>query len=590
MEAKARKEEVKEQKTGKGILLFFVLFYTLVSSAFGQKVVVTISADKKEIAQDERVTLTVTSNVQGNIKIDYPTEFEVDMGIMHGMEQKMDASGKIVSMYYVQQSGVFKKEGVFMLSASMNVQNKTYKSNKISIKVAEPSNIELSEIKSNDPIFGLIQSKKTTVYEGEPVVLYAKVFSYLDINYLEAYIPFKPSTCMEKHDFPNKKVSLEQTRINGKNALTFEYGKQVFIPISTGKSIVKPFEMALRCPGSIFAKTYKIRSAGITINVKPLPSGAPKSFIGLVGKYELKQNNPSATVKEGDVITLELTVSGYGNLHNSNPPKLILPAGCSIYGDPERKDNFTFTENGAEGTILYRYNIQINTNGEIHFPTPTVTYFDPEKEVYVTLKGSPFELNVNASPNMQVKSENKPTLAQEGTSTFSPLTSKKIEQKNTGSKLWIVGIAAPTGLLGLLFVLFFMRKNKREKSEEHHKRSSCRSLCTEEIQLHNEPISPAVIPTNYWNEALANQSNCKEFALLFPKAVIQRYSTISGCTLKTRDEVYQHLYQSAPELADRFKLVFNKCDGFCYNYQANELETEDLIQEINQLFEQIQTK
>ena len=102
---------VKEQeKIGNQwqLLLFLFTFVSQVSVA--QKPVVALTSDKKEIGTNEHLNFTITANVEGSMKIDFPVEFEVDFGVMHGMEQKMDPSGKIKTYYYMQQSGTFKKE------------------------------------------------------------------------------------------------------------------------------------------------------------------------------------------------------------------------------------------------------------------------------------------------------------------------------------------------------------------------------------------------------------------------------------------------------------------------------------------------
>jgi len=392
-------------------------------------------------------------------------------------------------------------------------------------------------------------------------------------------VPFKPSSTIEKHDFPNKKVNLEQTKVNGKNALTFEYGKQVFIPISTGKCIVKPFEMALRCSGSIFAKTYRIRSSGLSIDVKPLPNGAPASFIGAVGTYQLQQKNPVGSIRENDVVTLELTLSGSGNLHNSNAPKLNLPKGCSIYGDPEKVDQYTFTENGAEGSITYRYNIQVNASGKIHFSAPVITYFDPQKETYVTIRGTAFDVEAKPNSNVIVKQDVDTQSETENAITPNSSPAATNVSQHTGNT-WLTSYALPTGIISLLFILFLMRRKIKAK-KPCLTPGKCRDMKVEEIALcKDQPVveAPIVLNTTYWQDALAVQNNPAEFAVLFPKAILERYSKIVGTPFNTRDTLYIHLAGNAPNSHSTIKELIEECDRFRFDISAPELNCQQVIQ------------
>ena len=580
---------VKEQeKIGNQwhLLLFLFTFVSQVSVA--QKPVVALTSDKKEIGTNEHLNFTITANVEGSMKIDFPVEFEVDFGVMHGMEQKMDPSGKIKTYYYMQQSGTFKKEGTYSFYAYTTYRNKVYRSNKITIKVNEASEDD-NKVNSNDPVFGFIQCKKTNVYEGEPILLKAKVFSYINIEYLEGYSDFKADLSMEEHAFPNGRVEVEQTRVNGKDALAFEYGKQLLIPVGTGKCHIKPFEMALRCHGSLFSKTMRIRSSGLCINIKPLPANAPKDFIGAVGEYRLTQKNPIKEVKEGDVFTLELIVSGVGNLHNSNTPKLKLPKGCAVYGDPERIEDIEFTESGAEGMITYKFNIQVLEGHDLAFAAPSVSYFDPEKEKYLTIRGNAFKVNVTPD-----KSFNPVVLTSPAPGTHTDMvdlktrqtTKKEAKKESTSkSKLW-VGIVAPTSLLGLLF-LFLAIKRRKKKETEKIEVSGFGELPKGPIFLNETKETTPVEAIDYWKDAERHVEDPSVFAILMPKAIIQRIEQCEKCNFQSREKAFDRLVDTNPEIAKGLREIIEMCDQYRYGFGAEHLETKEILANAENLFSQL---
>ncbi|WP_186279956.1 BatD family protein [Fluviicola chungangensis] len=566
-----------------------LFLFTLVSQiSIAQKPVVALTSDKKELGVNEHLSFTITANVEGSMKIDFPVEFEVDLNVMHGMEQKMDPSGKIKTYYYMQQTGAFKKEGTYSFYAYTTFRNKVYRSNKITIKVTEASE-EDNKVNSNDPVFGFIQCKKTSVYEGEPILLKAKVFSYINIEYLEGYSDFKADISMEEHSFPNGRVEVEQTRVNGKDALAFEYGKQLLIPVGTGKCHIKPFEMALRCHGSLFSKTMRFRSSGLYINIKPLPGNAPKDFIGAVGEYRLSQKSPTKEIKEGEVFTLELVIAGVGNLHNSNAPKLKLPKGCSIYGDPERIEDIEFTESGAEGMITYRFNIQVLEDHDLAFSAPSISYFDPEKEKYITIKGNSF--NIHVLPD---KSFNPVVLTDPASGTHTDMVDLKTQKTATSetktkssskSKLW-VGIVAPTSLLGLLFVFLAVRKRKKKETGKIEL-SETDELPRTPVFLNETKAEIPVETIDYWKDAEKHVEDPSIFAILLPKAIIQRIEQCEKCNFQSREKAFDRLLDTNPEIAKGLREIIEMCDQYRYGFGTEHLETEKILAHAENLLSQL---
>ena len=577
-----------QEKTGNQ-WQFLLFLFTLVSQiSIAQKPMVALTSDKKEVGANEHMGFTITSNVEGSMKIDFPVEFEVDLNVMHGMEQKMDPSGKIKTYYYMQQTGAFKKEGTYSFYAYTTYRNKTYRSNKITIKVNEASE-EDNKVNSNDPVFGFIQCKKTSVYEGEPILLKAKVFSYINIEYLEGYSDFKADISMEEHAFPNGRVEVEQTRVNGKDALAFEYGKQLLIPVGTGKCHIKPFEMALRCHGSLFSKTMRFRSSGLTINIKPLPGNAPKDFIGAVGEYRLSQKNPAKAVKEGEVFTLELVISGVGNLHNSNAPKLKLPKGCSVYGDPERIEDIEFTESGAEGTITYRFNIQVLEDHDLAFTAPSVSYFDPEKERYISIKGNAFNIGVIPDKSFNPVVLSDPTSGTHTDMVDMKTQNTKISETKTSSssksKLW-VGIVAPTSLLGLLFLFLAVRKRKKKEAGKVEI-SETEDLPRKPVFLNEtKPETPAAT-IDYWKDAEMHLEDPSVFAIVLPKAIIQRIEQCEKCNFQSREKAFDRLLDTNPEIARGLREIIEMCDQYRYGFGAEHLETKAILANAESLLSQL---
>lgn len=564
----------KQKKTGRLLLLLACLFPALGTCLFAQKPVVSLTVSDKNVAPDETVTVTVTTNLNGTVKVDYPLEFSVDYGLMNGMEQKLDPStGKIKTYYYVQQSGSFRKEGSYTFFATVDYHGKTYKSNKITLKISEENEDDEENLgyNSKDPIFGVIQAKKTTVYEGECVLLKAKVFSRYNIYFLEGYKPFEADKNAEEHVFQNSHPIVEETKYNGKNILTFDYGKQLIFPISTGKCKIRPFEMSLRCHTSFFDKTINFKSSSAILNVKPLPDGAPKTFIGGVGQFKLDQLLGKTSIKQGDVFSLTLVVSGLGNLHNINPPVLNLPKGCVVYGDPERKEEFQFTEEGVEGSMTFVYNIQVGSSGKVDFDPQAISYFDPELEKYVTVRAEAFSLEVEKDASFQpIADHSQPTPTHLGQEMRQGSPKNDNEKEGSNTTL-IVGIATPVCLLGLLLFLF-MGKRKRKEDEEKSTDVAPQLV-----------FAPVVEQTDFWKMAEASIGDNNQFAIVLPKAIIQRLEKHLRQEFLTREKAMSLLADKDHDLAHSLREIIEICDHFRYGFGGTELDTAALFERVKVL-------
>jgi hypothetical protein len=447
-----------------GIIINFVLAWF---SVFAQKPLVHISTDSKLVEIGEAITISVKSNMAGNVEIDFPDEFVLGSGVMNGMEQEMDYNtGTVNTFYYFSQNGAFNQEGTFTLKAFVKNKNKVYKSNSLTIKVVKnaPSSEDISSKQLKQPVFGTIEKSKIKIYEGEPLVIHAKVYSKLDITMLEGYKSFEVDGKAEVFSLdPNPRLLLTNEKLKGQDYLTFTFGKQLVFPTNTGKNTIKPYEMSLRFRSDrIFSESISFRSLATSIEVIPLPDPAPEDFIGAVGKYSLHNECSLNTVKAGDVVPYKVILTGVGNLHNVETPKLKLPKGIIVYGDPERKEEIEYGAQGADGKITFTYNLQVNTNGTFDLKAPSVSYFSPELKKYVQIRGKSLTLEGKGSVQVNIEGPQEPQQSEQETA----ISVNKNDSNTsfwTKNKLIIVSVLAPV-LLAFLF-LFFMKRPKKAEQE-----------------------------------------------------------------------------------------------------------------------------
>jgi hypothetical protein len=268
---------------------YFCFILSTVVSLFtcAQKPSVSLSSDSKSVQTGDLITFTVKSNIEGAVEIDFPPEFIPGYGNSNGMEQVMDYNtGTVSTIYYFSQNGAFKENGTYTLQAFVKNKKTIYKSNKITVKVEkqQATDDDISKRNCKQSVFGIIQKSKSKIYEGESVVLEAKVYSRLNVNMLEAYQNFELDGGAEVQELEkSQRLLLTRENLKGTNFLTFTYGKQLVFPNTTGRIRIRPFEMSLLYDdGGMFSDRIGFTSSSSWIEVLPLPPGAPKVFIGAV--------------------------------------------------------------------------------------------------------------------------------------------------------------------------------------------------------------------------------------------------------------------------------------------------------------------
>ena len=486
----------------KGYLYIFTVLFCSAYS-FAQKPIVDISIDYDHVEVGDPVIIIVRSNVAGTLNIKFPDEFISGSSWQRGAEQVLDpGTSKLKTMYFFSQNGAFSKAGTYSFKAYINDKNTVYKSKSLTVKVDEqaPANEAISRRNMRRPVFGIVERSKARVYEGEPLILNGKIYTKLKISDPQGYHPFELDGNAEVIKLSrSEKLSFSPEILKGQKFSSATFGKQIVFFTTPGKYQINPFEMAVLYEiEANFKEPLGFTSSGSSVEVVPLPSGAPHDFIGAVGKYSFTRSFDKSSAAKGDVITMTVVVSGYGNLHNINTPEVKLPKGIAVYGDPETIDDIHFGMRGAEGTMTFKFNLQVTQGGEFKIPAMTISYFDPDKKKYITLKEEETTIQGDAAgfeatlPD-EIEKTNDETI---GLEPVLSMSSAKSDDHFLKSPLFWPTVVSP---IALAFVggLFFTRRKKisekiTEKSRNKERLQSIQQLFkTAESQLETNDVQQA---------------------------------------------------------------------------------------------------
>lgn len=272
----------------------------------------------------------------------------------------------------------------------------------LAFEVFNPDELEWSEIEAGGKTIRYASSFRTlnlTPFENETTPTEIKLFVPEELVVEDWGIP----------DFERDGVTAwrfqPSPRPNRINLLGASYQSVAYpstiTPTRVGKIGIGPAKVRLTTRETVMDPLLRTVNPEIYITVpklelesKPLPEGAPAGFENAVGRFRLSASTSVTAVQEGDPITVDLVVSGSGNLDTLHPPKLESADGWKIYGT-------TTDQRGDErrqlsGTVVFHQSIRpLEMKAEI--PPFRLVYFDPKDETYKTLTTEPIALQM--SPN-----------------------------------------------------------------------------------------------------------------------------------------------------------------------------------------------
>jgi hypothetical protein len=134
-------------------------------------------------------------------------------------------------------------------------------------------------------------------------------------------------------------------------------------------------------------RLLSLESDAAALNVLPLPEeGKPAGFSGAVGTYDFNVSVTPVEVKEGDPITLRMTVIGDGHISALTMPILAPGDNFKLY-EPQvyQTDNIKKLEQ-----VIIPTSDRVTSVPEVRF-----SYFDPRLKQYQTITRGPFPVKVS---------------------------------------------------------------------------------------------------------------------------------------------------------------------------------------------------
>ncbi|RLZ06875.1 BatD family protein [Faecalibacter macacae] len=453
--------------------LFVLVFAS--AWALGQHVSFKSEANRKSLAVGESLQVGFFIQAEGtDYSIDSPMKYPEHNGF------RLVGENKTQHVEYVNGKGLI-QDGIILIftperegklrigSARIVIDGKAYTTKPIDIEVSKSSTSALSNrANTNQPVFLQTNVSNTNPYINEQVGLTVKMYSR-DLGLLNRKRNFRQGKLegLSPKMVTSRPETIKQEMVSGKPYFSEEIAKYNLFPQREGRIEIDPFSMDILVSGIYGTEAYEIKSNPVVINAKALPEeGKPVNFTGAVGDFKLKTSINKKELAVNESANLNVEISGKGNFNTIIVPEVNTPKNIEKY-PPKKKNDFKAYEDGMQGSVSTEMVMVPEYGGDYTIAAVEFSYFDPEKEKYITLKSDAIDLSVDGLTANEVKNTTDDLdLGNHGESTQNNIKTTVSElaedvKNGNGKWLWTAGGLIAASVLGL----FLLRRKKDESNE-----------------------------------------------------------------------------------------------------------------------------
>lgn len=361
---------------------------------------VTAELDRTAISTDEQVTLTVT--VAGNL-LDIPvpnlsalTDFRVvgssqstQVSIING---RLSSQGRFV--YRLQPL----KEGMLTIPpVSIELDGQTYQTDPLTVEVvagsspAAPPGEDLPQAEPPDnlqrQLFVEAEVDNPAPYLGQQITYTFRLYQATNFIGQPDYRPPAFTNFWGQNILSQPQYN---TTVNGRNYLVTEIRTALF-PAGIGKITIDPARLVV--PGGFFEPDIVLESEPLTINVRPLPEGAPVDFTGAVGRFQILAHFDTTQGRVNEPVTLVVEIKGTGNIDVLTEPPLPELPQWRVF-ESQSSTLMDVQDDVVGGTRRFERLMVPRQPGRLEIPPIRFSYYNPADERYHTVQTGPLSLEV----------------------------------------------------------------------------------------------------------------------------------------------------------------------------------------------------
>ncbi len=386
-----------------------VLFAPAITHAQGPDII-QAEVDRTNLSTDESLVMTVTINAASgrpSQPVLPPMAGLQIVGQSSGTSIQIvngDITTQMTYQYRLQptQAGDFVIEPI-----STTVNGQTFSTQPIVISVSQGSGAtqaapglnrqtatatETPTDLSGQDFFVEAEVDNPNPYQGEQILHTFRFYQAVNIAGRTEY--GQPAFTGFWHD-QEAEQSEHYAEAAGRTYLVTELVTPLF-PTLAGELVIDPASITV--PVGFFSQGRTLTTQPVAVNVQPLPQGAPASYGGAVGEFDIQAEADRASTTVGDTINLRVTLSGRGNIDSAADPQFPASGQWRMF-DSEPATQTWYDDGQLAGIRTYDWVLVPTEAGQLTLPAIEYSYFNPETETYHTINTDPIPVDVTADAN-----------------------------------------------------------------------------------------------------------------------------------------------------------------------------------------------
>ena len=260
-------------------------------------------------------------------------------------------------------------------------------------------------------LFLRMSLNKTKVVKGEPIIATLKIYTRSNIRAFEDIKwPVFNGFWSQETEAPQN-LNFTREKVGNQIYQSAVIRRYMLMPQQTGTLTIDPSEMV--CQVEVLSRPQRSRSilddlfdmdsyslvkkrlstGKITVHVSDIPSGAPSSFGGGVGKLSMNVRLTKDSLNANEAASLIIELSGSGNLNLLENPSVVLPSDFERY-DAKSTNSFSMGADGYSGKKTIEYPFIPRGEGVYEIPPVQYSYFDLSQRRYLTLNSDTITVKV----------------------------------------------------------------------------------------------------------------------------------------------------------------------------------------------------
>lgn len=386
-------------------VLVLALVSLVASSSLAADISVTASVDRSRVAAGESVVLSIDAAGAQNVSAP-------DLGNLVGFQARYLGPSTQVSIVNGQVSAsvshrytlLAQKEGRFALGPfRVEHGGNTYQTNPIEVEVVPRSSAAggAPAGPGNEQLRLVLRPARNELWAGERIPLELKLYiGEVRVDDLQFPQVSGDGVTIDKLGQPSRQVEVVAGRryqtLGFSTALAALRPGDIPLDATMAMSVVVPrrhggdrlFDQFF---GDAFGerRAIEVRADTAHLMVRPLPdAGRPADFTGAVGRFDFTLAAKPTEVAAGDPVTVEMRITGEGDLTRVGPPHVAAGESFRAYDALPQKDRENETTRVFEQVLIPK------EAGALAIPAVRFSYFDTAVGAYRTITQGPIPLSV----------------------------------------------------------------------------------------------------------------------------------------------------------------------------------------------------